>query len=65
MMTPEQVAERAYPAILQGKRVIIPGGAIDKLTVLIGKLLPFPWAIRVTEFIYHQNVDKTDPTYSL
>jgi short-subunit dehydrogenase len=64
MMTPEQVAERAYPAILRGKRVIIPGG-IDKVAVLIGKLLPFPWAIRVMEFIYHQNVEKVTPTYPI
>jgi short-subunit dehydrogenase len=64
MLTPEQVAEKAYPAILKGKRVIIPG-AIDKLAVLMGKVLPFPWAIRVMEFIYDQNVDQTAPTYPL
>jgi len=64
MMTPEQVAEIAYPAILKGKRVIIPG-AINKLAVLTGKLLPFPWAIRVMEFIYDQSVDQTVPTYPL
>ena len=60
MMTPEQVAEKAYPAILKGKRVIIPG-AINKLAVLMGKLLPFPWAIRVMEFIYEQSMDPTAP----
>jgi short-subunit dehydrogenase len=64
MMTPEQVAEIAYPAILKGERVIIPG-AIDKLAVLMGKILPFPWAIRVMEFIYDQNVEPTSPTYPL
>jgi len=64
MMTPEQFAEKAYPAILKGNRVIIPG-VINKLAILIGKLLPFPWAIRVTELIYRQNVDKTAPTYPL
>jgi len=64
MMTPEQVAERSYPAIMSGKRVIIPS-FIDKLAILIGKLLPFPWAIRVMEFIYDQNVEKTVPTYPL
>ena len=62
MLTPDQVAARAYPAILRGQRVIIPG-AIDKLAVVIGKLLPFPWAIRVMEFIYHLNVEKVDPAY--
>jgi short-subunit dehydrogenase len=62
MMTPDQVAEKAYPAILRGKRVIIPG-IIDKLAVLVGKFLPFPVAIRVTELIYHLNVEKVDPTY--
>ncbi len=64
MMTPEQVAEKAYPAILKGKRVIIPG-TIDKIAVLMGKLLPFPWAIRLMEFVYKQNVDQTTPTYPL
>jgi short-subunit dehydrogenase len=64
MLTPEQVAEKAYPAILKGKRVIIPG-AINKLAVLMGKLLPFPWAIRVMEYIYDQNIEKKPPTYPL
>ncbi len=64
MLTPEQVAEQAYPAILKGKRVIVPG-AINKLAVLMGKILPFPWAIRVMEFIYDQTIDQTDPTYPL
>ena len=64
MMTPEQVAEKAYPAILKGKRVIVPG-AINKLAVLMGKILPFPWAIRVMEFIYDQNLEQTVPTYPI
>ncbi len=64
MLTPEQVAERTYPAILKGKRVIVPG-AMNKLAVLIGKLLPFPWAIRVMELIYRCTVDRTVPTYPL
>jgi short-subunit dehydrogenase len=64
IMTPEQIAEKAYPAILKGKRFIIPA-FIDKLAVLIGKLLPFTWAIRVTELIYYLNVEKVDPTYHL
>jgi short-subunit dehydrogenase len=64
MLTPEQVAEKTYPAILRGKRVIVPG-FIDKLAVLIGKLLPFPWSIRVMELIYHLNVEKVDATYPL
>jgi uncharacterized protein len=64
MMTPEQVAEKAYPAILKGKRVIVPG-AINQLAVLFGKLLPFPCAIRMMEFIYEQSMDQTAPTYPL
>jgi short-subunit dehydrogenase len=64
MMTPEQVAEIAYPAILKGKRVIVPG-AIDTLAVLAGKILPFPWAIRLMEFVYDQNVEPIAPTYPL
>jgi short-subunit dehydrogenase len=62
MMTPEQVAEKAYPAILKGKRVIIPG-IIDKLVILLGKLFPFPWIIQLTELIYKINVEKIDPKY--
>jgi hypothetical protein len=64
MLTPEQVAEAAYPAILAGRRVIIPGG-IDRLAVLLGKMLPFPWAIGLMEFIYHHNLDAVPPTYPL
>ncbi len=64
IMTPEQVAEKAYPAILKGKRVIVPG-AMNKLAVLMGKLFPFPWAIGVMEFIYDQSMDQTAPTYPL
>jgi hypothetical protein len=64
MLTPEQVAEIAYPAILKGKRVIIPG-AMNQLAAFMGKTLPFPWAIRMMEFIYDQNVDPTAPTYPL
>jgi len=64
MLTAEQVAEIAYPAILKGKRVIVPG-IVNKLAILMGKLLPFPWSIRVTEFIYNQSVEPTAPTYPL
>lgn len=64
MQTPERVAEIAYPAILKGQRVIVPG-AINKLAVFMGKILPFPWAIRVMELIYDQTVEQTDPTYPL
>jgi short-subunit dehydrogenase len=64
MMTPEQVAEVAYPAILKGKRIIIPG-AINQLAVLMGKILPFPWAIHVMRFIYDQKIEPTLPTYPL
>jgi short-subunit dehydrogenase len=62
MLTPEQVAEIAYPVILKGKRVIVPGG-INKIAVLMGKVLPFPWTIRVMEFVYNQTIEKINPTY--
>lgn len=64
MMTPEQAAELAYAAILKGRRFIILG-AINKLAVLIGKLLPFPWAMRVMTLVYDQSMDKVEPTYPL
>jgi len=64
MLTAEQVAEIAYPAILKGKRVIVPG-TFDKLAILMGKILPFPWAIRVMEFVYDRNVEPISPTYPL
>jgi short-subunit dehydrogenase len=62
MLTPEQLVDRAYPAILKGKRVIVPG-AINKLAVFMGKLLPFPWAFWVMKFIYDHNLDRVDPAY--
>jgi short-subunit dehydrogenase len=62
LMKPEQVAEIAYPAILKGKRVIVPG-TINQLAVLMGKLLPFPLAIRIMQFIYDQGVEPIPPTY--
>jgi len=62
MMTPAQVAARAYPAIMRGRRVIVIG-FIDKLAVLVGRVLPFPWAIRVMELVYWMNVEKVDPGY--
>ena len=62
MMTPEQVAEIAYPAIIKGKRVIVPG-LINQLAVIMGKLLPFPLAIRVMKFIYDRSMNPVSPTY--
>ena len=64
MMTPEQVARIAYPAILKGQRVIVPG-MINQLAVLMGKLLPFPFAMRVMQFIYDWNIEPVPPTYPL
>jgi len=64
MMTAEAVAEIAYPAILKGKRVIIPGG-INKLAVLIGKVFPFPLSIRVMSFVYNRNIEKVDHKYPI
>ena len=64
MMTAEQVAEIAYPAILKGKRVIVPG-TINQMAVFLGKLLPFPIAIRLTKFIYDRGVKPAPPSYPL
>ena len=54
----EAVAEIAYPAILKGRRVIVPGG-MNKLAVLVGKVLPFPWSIRVMTFVYSLGISRT------
>lgn len=62
MMTPEQVAEVAYPAILKGRRVILPG-TINRLAALAGKLLPFPLAIRLMKLIYDWSMEPMPPTY--
>jgi len=62
MMTPEAVAEIAYPAILKGKRVIIPG-VVNKVAVLIGKVLPFPLSIRVMAFVYNRSIEKVAHNY--
>ena len=63
-MTAEEVAEIAYPAILRGKRVIIPG-TLNQVAALMGKLLPFPWSMRVMEMIYDSNIEPVAPTYSV
>ncbi len=62
MLTPEHVAEVAYPAIMRGSRVIVPG-TVYQAAVLIGKVLPFPLAIRLTEFVYNQSIVPVPPTY--
>jgi len=62
MMTPDQVAKIAYPAILKGKRVIVPG-TINQLAVLVGKLLPFPLAVRLMKLIYDRSIKPAPPTY--
>lgn len=64
MWPPEKVANAAYPAILKGKRVIIIG-SLNKLGVVIGKLLPFPWSAKVMEIIYDQSMDQVPTTYPL
>ena len=63
-MTAQAVAEIAYPAILKGRRVIIPG-VLNQAAALLGKLLPFPWSMRVMEMIYNQNIEPVAPTYPL
>jgi short-subunit dehydrogenase len=62
MHTPEQVAEIAYPAILAGKRVIIPG-LMNQLAAFAGKVLPFPLGIRMMEFIYDLSVEQAETKY--
>jgi short-subunit dehydrogenase len=64
MLTPEQVARSAYPAILKGQRVIVPG-FVNQLGIFMGKLFPFPWAIKVTKFIYDHSMDPVPPLYPL
>lgn len=62
MMTPEKVAQISYPAILKGKRVIIPG-TINQIAILMGKLFPFPLASRIMEIVYDRTVEKITPAY--
>jgi short-subunit dehydrogenase len=62
MMTPEQVATIAYPAILKGKRVIVPG-TVNQLAMLMGKLLPFTLAVRIMRLVYDQSIEPMPPTY--
>ena len=62
MMTAEEMAEKTYPAIMKGKRVTVPGG-IYKISVLLGKLIPFPLMFQIMNLIYNQSMDKVDPTY--
>jgi short-subunit dehydrogenase len=62
MMTPEKLAAMAYPAILKGRRVIVPG-TLNKLFVLVGKFLPAPWVVRLAGAIYDRAIEPIDPTY--
>ncbi len=62
MHTPEQVAAIAYPAILAGKRVIIPG-LMNQMAALAGKVLPFPLASRLMELIYDMSVEQVETMY--
>ncbi len=62
MLTPEQLAEKAYPAILRGQRVIIPGIS-NKLAAFLGKVLPFPWSMGLMEFIYDHSMEPIPPAY--
>jgi short-subunit dehydrogenase len=62
MHTPEQVAEIAYPAILAGRRVIIPG-LMNQLAACAGKVLPFPLGIRLMEFVYDLSVEQVETKY--
>ncbi len=62
MHTPEQVAAIAYPAILAGKRVIIPG-FMNQMAALAGKVLPFPLASRLMELIYDMSVEQVETMY--
>jgi uncharacterized protein len=64
MMTPEQVAEMAYPLIMKGKRVIIPG-TLNKLAVFVGKLFPFPLNIHLMDQIYSHGIEPIPPTYPI
>jgi short-subunit dehydrogenase len=64
MLTPEQFAEKTYPAIIKGKRVIIPGFS-NQLAAFAGKALPFPLAIRIMEFIYDRGVEQVPTKYPL
>jgi short-subunit dehydrogenase len=62
MHTPEQVAAIAYPAILAGRRVIIPG-FMNQAAAFAGKVLPYPLAVRLMEFIYDLSVEQVETTY--
>lgn len=64
MHTPGQVAGIAYPAILKGRRIIVPG-FINQAGVLLGTLLPFPFSMRLTELIYDHNIEPVEPKYPL
>ncbi|MFN2298301.1 MAG: SDR family NAD(P)-dependent oxidoreductase [Anaerolineales bacterium] len=64
MVTAEQFAEKVYPGILRGRRVIMPGFS-NRLVALAGKVLPFPLAMRLTEFIYGIGVEQIPTAYPL
>jgi short-subunit dehydrogenase len=62
MLAPERFAEKIYPGILRGDRVIVTG-VENRLAVFAGKVLPFPWAVRIMEWIYDMNVEQVETRY--
>ena len=64
LMTSDEFAEKTYPAIIKGRRVIVPGG-LYKIAVLLGKILPFPISIRIMNLVYNLVMDKVEPTYKI
>lgn len=64
LMTPDEFTEASYPAIIKGKRVIVPGG-LYKIAVFFGKILPFTISVRIFTLVYNLVMDKVEPTYKL
>lgn len=54
VMKPDQVVEMAYPKILKGKRLIIPG-VYNKLLVLFSKILPVDILNKLTMIMMNRN----------
>jgi len=63
MMTPTRVAAIATAGILSGKRVVVTG-RMNLMVAFLGKVLPFPWFVRILDFVYSRAINQKAPNYS-
>ncbi|HLP07310.1 MAG TPA: SDR family oxidoreductase [Opitutaceae bacterium] len=56
VLSPQEVAEKAYEGLMAGKRIVVPG-AMNKAMLFGARILPESWQARMSEKMY----EPTDP----